>query len=616
MEKFFNKILLTYTLILVITLTILAIVILQNFIASSSNEAVNYNVKVVQDVKYFLDQKMERVKLILQQLYLNKDPYNSLVDFSDVFALLDSKNMDQSSFDYVTKVKNANKYMQYGCMLDDDILDILLLNTNDLSYFPYTTRSSFSYQTVNPDVKGLFGFVSKNPNGTKAIPTVNIYESGSNIISKKDIFSIATYIKSLDFSRNTGVLLVNFNSNSILTAYDSNNAKFNSNVILFTRDGNVVFDSAGQYYNAPYPYFNEIKSASSDKTTKLTIHEKIISISTSREDGYIIAGIIPEEQILQSTFNFRGLVIVILVLCIIAAVLLSFMAVTLFSKRIKAINTTMDMVKAGNLSARVKLGKSMDEISRIAVNFNQMCDHLNDTINKVYLSELKQKDASLKQKSAELYALQSQVNPHFLYNTLEAIRMRALTHGNHEVAEMILVLATLFRNSIKKDMIVKIKDELKYCKSYLELYTLRYGMNLEVTFDVDESILEFSIVKLLLQPLIENAVVHGIDTNKQGNLINIKAVMTDKDIVISIQDNGIGIEAEELETIKRRMEAAAGNESDSVGIVNVNQRIRLIYGEQYGLTIRSKKYEGTAILVKIPSRSIKEMENSVQNFDR
>lgn len=614
MEKFFNKILLTYTLILIFALTALAVIILQNLTASASNEAVNFNTKAVQDVKNFLDQKTDRVKLILQQLYLNQNPSN-LADFSDIFDLLNNEALDKSDYDYVLKIKTMDKYLQYGCLFDNDIVDIMLLNTSNLSYYFYTKRSNNSYQTINPDSKSLINSVMRNNEGTLAIPSINIFEANDKMNPKKDIFSNAIYIKSLDFSKNLGILLVNFNSNSILKAFTSNVDKFDSTVIVFTKEGDVVFDSSGEYYNAKYPYLNEIRNSSIDNNAKLLTHNKIINTSMSKDEGYIIAGIMPSEQILKSTKNIRGLIIFLLFLFIITTVFFSFMVISFFSRRIKAINNTMAMVKSGDLSARVKINKNMDEINQIAVNFNQMCENLNTYISQVFLSELKQKDARLKQKSAELYALQSQVDPHFLYNTLEAIRMRALTCGNDEVAQMILVLATLFRNSIKKQVVVKIKDELKYCKSYLELYTIRYGMNLEVVFDIDNSILEFSIVKLLLQPLIENAVVHGIDINNQGNLIIVKAYRAAEDIEISIQDNGNGIDIKDLEVINKRLESTSPNESENVGIINVSQRIKLIYGEPYGLTIHSKKPEGTTILVKIPAKTIKEMENIVHSFD-
>lgn len=614
MEKFFNKILLTYTLILIIALTALAVIVFQNLTVSASNEAVNFNTKAVQDVKSFLDQKIDKVKLILKQLYLNQTP-SSLADFSDIFDLLNNKAPDKSNYDYVLKIKTMDKYLQYGCLFDNDIVDIMLLNISDLSYYFYTRRSNISYQTINPDTKSIINSVAGNHEGTLTIPSINIFEANDKVNPKKDIFSTAIYIRSLDFSKNLGILLVNFNSNSLLKAYTSKDEKFNSTVIVFTKEGDVVFDSSGEYYNTKYPYFNEIRNSSLDKVTKLLRHNKIINISTSKDGGYIIAGIMPNEQILKSTRNTRGLIIFLLLLCITTAVFLSFMVISFISRRIKAINTTMGIVKSGDLSARVKISKNMDEINQIAVNFNQMCDNLNIYISQVYLSELKQKDAKLKQKSAELYALQSQVNPHFLYNTLEAIRMRALTYGNDEVAQMILLLAALFRDSIKKEVVVKIKDELKYCKSYLELYNIRYGMNLEVVFDIDNSILEFSIVKLLLQPLIENAVVHGIEVNKQGNLIIVKAYKAADNIEISIQDNGSGIDNKDLEVINKRLESINLNECEGVGIINVSQRIKLIYGEQYGLTIYSKKLEGTTILVKMPAKSIKEMETIVQRFN-
>jgi len=320
------------------------------------------------------------------------------------------------------------------------------------------------------------------------------------------------------------------------------------------------------------------------------------------------------NQIDKTIKGTRRVILIIMVLCILTALSLSYIFISFFSKRIKAVCAAMDIARTGDFSHRIGTGRNKDEISQIALNFNHMCDNLDDYINRVYVSGMKQKDAELKQKIAELYALQSQVNPHFLYNTLEAIRMSAVASGNENTGKMIRILGAIFRNSIKPEMFVSIRSEIDYCKSYLELFTLRYGENLNFSFDIDDTIYQYGIIKHLLQPLIENSVIHGIDPDKSENLILIKSYKNEDDIEIFIEDNGVGISHDELMVIKSRLDSALAADNGRVGIVNVNQRIKLIYGSRYGVDIDSFIGKGTSIHVKIPVKTVKELEHYVQGY--
>ena len=180
-----------------------------------------------------------------------------------------------------------------------------------------------------------------------------------------------------------------------------------------------------------------------------------------------------------------------------------------------------------------------------------------------------------------------------------------------DVAEMVLVLATLFRISIRREMIVSIADELEYCQSYLKLYALRYGDLLSFGFDVDPQIRPYSIPKLLLQPLIENAVVHGIDPLREGNVIQVCGRMAGGDIEILICDNGNGMDEQQLTALRTELAQQTGRPGAHIGISNVNQRIKLIYGAAYGVSIRSIRGAGTEIRVQLPARSVEEMKRYV-----
>lgn len=608
-DKFFNKILLSYTGVIILVLSILSFFIYQSILFSQQNKAISYNLQVVQNVKAFMDLKDTRAKQVLQQLYLGQNSFMNDEDIRTIFDLLEN-DIDYLTTDYLTKNQSMHKYLKSACSFDFDITGVYLLKIKDNKVFYNNVNPSDSARLTIDNVE-LNKFLDKKYLGTKLILVKNIFtidpQSNSN-----DIFTFATNISSTAFNKRIGILLINFTKNNIKTAYSSIDKNFSSDVLVLTKAGDIIFDSSGKNDNSIYPDFETIKNSISESPVTLINKNNITNVIATKDSGLIVISTVSNSQIYKNVSGSRNTILFILVLSILGALLLSYIIISVFSKRIKVINIAMKQVESGNLSSRIKVYNNKDEISQIASNFNNMCDNLNDYINKAYIYDLKRKDAELKQRASDLYALQSQINPHFLYNTLETIRMRALTSENEDISKMIRSLAELFRSSIKKKIIVKISDEINYCKNYLEIYKIRYGPDLEADYEIDEDILEYGVPKHLIQPLIENSIVHGINTKRGNNHISIKGWKSGTDAIISITDNGNGINEEGLLEIKKMLESSDAIESESIGIVNVDQRIKLIFGKAYGIQVSSEKDKGTTIEVRIAAMSVKELEENVQ----
>ncbi|CAK4851628.1 unnamed protein product [Aphanomyces euteiches] len=270
---------------------------------------------------------------------------------------------------------------------------------------------------------------------------------------------------------------------------------------------------------------------------------------------------------------------------------------SVFSKKVRRIIVAIQNLPQGNLQHKINLGTSEDEIGQIAFRLNLMQDKMVQYINDVYVSEIKYKNAAL-------VALQAQINPHFLSNTLEAIRMKAVKEGNEDVAEMIYILSFLLRTSLKSEKLVTIKEEAAYCELYLQLFSLRYQNKLTVQLKIDPEVEQFSIGKLTLQPLVENSILHGIDLTSSENAIHITAGMEDGLIVIRIMDNGKGLTANKLGELKEKLNNyQLENNEDSIGLLNVHERIRLLFGEPYGLDIYGD-HTGMEVRITIPARRI------------
>lgn len=262
------------------------------------------------------------------------------------------------------------------------------------------------------------------------------------------------------------------------------------------------------------------------------------------------------------------------------------------TKRLNYILDGMQVVTTGDLSVRLKADKNGDELDVISDNFNEMCVRLERYIQKSYLAEIEQ-------KNAELEALQNQINPHFLYNTLESIRMKAICNGDREVGKMLYSMAVIFRSQLKEADIITVVQEIYYCKKYLELFEYRYQGKFTSEVICPEELMKYPIMKFILQPIIENYFVHGIRAEQEGNKIGIKVEKGEEALLIHVTDNGRGI-SDELLSEKNKM--LAENRSDSkksIGLHNVNRRIKAVYGTGYGVTLAHSESGGVCVTVKV-----------------
>ena len=201
-------------------------------------------------------------------------------------------------------------------------------------------------------------------------------------------------------------------------------------------------------------------------------------------------------------------------------------------------------------------------------------------------------------RKTELKALQAQINPHFLYNTLDSISWMCEQGKNKEAVVMVNALAQLFRISISKGHeLIPIRNEVQHAKSYLQIQSVRYKDQFSYRFAVDESCLDYLCNKITLQPIIENAIYHGINGLVEKGRIVIRIASSGDDILATVEDNGVGMEPEQIEAIFKRSDNKAG-----IGIKNVNDRLKIWFGDAYGITIESEPDHGTRVIVRMPKK--------------
>jgi two-component system sensor histidine kinase YesM len=242
---------------------------------------------------------------------------------------------------------------------------------------------------------------------------------------------------------------------------------------------------------------------------------------------------------------------------------------------------------------------NVDEITELGLSFNIMIGKIRDLL----ASKIKEQENL---KKAELRALQAQINPHFLYNTLDTIIWMAESNKTQQVVEIVSALSKFFRISLSKGRDwITIAEEIERTRSYLIIQKMRYRDILDFDIDLDERVKDNTILKLILQPLVENALYHGIKNKRQGGAIHVRAKMNNEDeVLLEVEDNGIGFTPEKLAQLQTEL----ATDSDDIkaesgfGIGNVNNRIRLYYGKQYGLTVQSEYNTGTCVTLIIPAK--------------
>ena len=298
----------------------------------------------------------------------------------------------------------------------------------------------------------------------------------------------------------------------------------------------------------------------------------------------------------------------------------------------EAILDAMNQVTTGDFQVRLETGKKEDELDMIADNFNGMCEKLELYIEKSYLEEIER-------KNAQMQALQSQINPHFLYNTLEAIRMKAICNGDREVGKMLYSMVVLFRSQLKEADVITLGQELDYCKQYLELFEYRYQGCFRSEVECPAELLSLPIIKFVLQPVMENYFIHGIERERQDNLVQVHGEKKGDTLFLYVKDNGRGMDPEKLAQMNRELrenakaerrngqnlrenaesesqtgqnprnkpESEKGREpqeqagmkkrNESIGIHNVNRRLKAVYGEKYGIYLEAVQPKGLMVVL-------------------
>ena len=317
----------------------------------------------------------------------------------------------------------------------------------------------------------------------------------------------------------------------------------------------------------------------------------VMTIKTVGYTGWKIVGISYYNEMVTSKKEIYYYIISVVAVSIIVLFVMSLIISARISLPIKKLEKLMARVEKGELDIYAEI-KGEDEVKQLSKTFNSMISRIRNLMDEIF------KEQEAKRKS-EIKALQAQINPHFLYNTLDSIVWMAENGESKGVITMVIALANLFRTSISRGKeIIKIKDELENARSYLVIQQMRYTDKFDYIIEADEAVLEYRTFKIVLQPIIENSIYHGIKRMVDRGMIKVTAEIIDDKLLLQVIDNGLGMSKETAESILSK--EPKGKVSSGIGVKNVHERIQLYFGNEYGLEIESELEVGTCVKIWLP----------------
>ena len=514
-SRYFLKMMLSYCLVIVIGLGLVA-VFTNSWVTNrlTENES-RVDREIVLQVRDYSDGKYKTIQNIFVQLYMPMSYY----DNSSIIDYLNPRNPDNPSRE--TKRRVISGCLQDICSSNSFVSDVFIADYGDAEVFFYSRvpgrDTSLNYDFLAAGLPG--GEIS---NRIRIIPNHIPEYINKSSVNNFEVISYCIYLfdlkNTIRFDRPLGYIVVNVRADHFREALRTAEG-LKGTLFVLDRNGIMLFDSSGgetgklfdgQPYGITDPASAESNSA------------YVINTEVSDRTGYRFINVVSRDVIRREAGSIRRSLYGILAVCVLLALIISYVSARLFSRRINQLVQKMRDLDVGEFNVPADV-KSHDEIGYLEQSFNNMVTRLDKHIQTAYVYQLES-------KTAELKALQAQINPHFLFNTLESIRFTALEHKDTETAKMIHLLGNLFRRNIQSPgLFSELRQEVDYAGAFIELQKLRYADAFDFTTDVPPKLLGLGVPKFILQPLVENAIKHGQKGVTSGGIISISARISERE---------------------------------------------------------------------------------------
>lgn len=484
----------------------------------------------------------------------------------------------------IAKILSADQsayqnYEQFSTVIDPLLSSIMYFHENVNQVTIYTDASDVKHGSTVAPLKDL-------SDGTHAYDDLDNNIHWRIDMENHTAFSVSR-MAMLEQRGAKGVLYVSVDYDSVFQPFYTETMFDNYGLVIEDEYGNTIFakntfadDKAAYELNV-----DQFKALREMENSGYQFIDR-----TSNATGWNICVYKPDRLIISSVQPILIIAGVAILVSMFAGITCIHIISEFITKRIKKLQKTMKATETGNLGMVIE-NDSADEIGDLINGYNSMSKRLDETVNEVYQSKIKEKEY-------EMRALQAQINPHFLYNSLSMINWKALEADQEDISHITLALSTFYRTALNKGKnILLVKDEIANIKSYLDIQLAMHDNSFDVVYDIDDSILKYETLNLILQPLLENAIGHGIDvkTDSRGE-IRIEGKENGDFLDFTVSDNGVGM-------TKTQAAMILSKSSNGYGVSNVNERIKLYYGEQYAVKIDSTPGVGTKVMLHFPKRA-------------
>lgn len=583
-----QKSFISYLLVLFIPITVSGVYIYGNSIGNLNSQKDNLLMSLVSKYTETINSELSSIEALSDKVISNK-PIRQFFYYTgnDIFKKVDDENNIFAPYLSFLTDTNKNIYQIRFYSYDSDIPEGTFIN-NANSVINQDWYSDIKQMKTN---KGKWEGLH---NCRSDISTLNqhVFTYYKNMYSQNSSSIIATLqldisidklladMKNIQIEKNGFIFISNTKDIIVSSAKNINNENlFEKNVMskVLQEKGKFVYTSLGREY-------------------------VIYSQPVNRMDLYLVA-VVPYNEYNGNINSQRNMFIGIILISLILLILLAYFLTVVNSKKLKKVLLGIRKISKGDLTTRINV-EGKDEMGEIAKDLNQMAQKLNDMVNEVYKSNIAQKDAMLS-------ALQAQINPHFLYNTLESIKMMAEIRNELDISDALDSLGKFMRYNItSSNAEVTIKEEMENVRSYINIQKLRFKNAFDFSFIVPKELNKCKVLKMMIQPLVENAIVYGINASKGAVAINLVVSVNEDFLSVNVKNTGMLIEKKHLNKVREyvngnKMDESFKTSGNGVGLKNINERIKLFYGEKYGLDINNfngKKFEGVKVTLLLPVR--------------
>ncbi|MFD0676540.1 MULTISPECIES: cache domain-containing sensor histidine kinase [unclassified Paenibacillus] len=591
-----SKMLIIFILILVIPLSLQGILTYYEFSASVERRSADYSTQIVGQINRNLD----RTLLEMQRL--------SLMPLYDTQVLAIVKKYSQPQFALtrptLAEMEKMFLYISGSAYNRSEVKGIQIIANNGFIFTNVDSSMMNFYADVRQE--DWFRKVQVADGAWVVIPQhqPNYYNESSS-----QVFSVARMIREPDKNDVIGMIKIDLKLDVFRQILSNVKFEEKGSMLVVNERNELLFEESSSNLEPRFAKtLRDTKQPNENAVRDLVLNGQrfLTIVDYSDYSGLKVIDFIPVDSLLSETKKLRNFTIVIAVIFVVAAIILSFIFSYHLSSPLIRLKQKMQLLERGQFNQSVPV-MSQDEIGQLSRGFNRMAEEINHLIKEVYL-------IGLREKEAELAALQSQINPHFIYNTLESINMKALERENYEVSDMVSTLGQLMRYTVDQyDRLVLLKEELASVGSYAKIQQLRYGDRLRIIFDIEPGLERSLVPKLLLQPLVENSIFHGVGDKPEGGTIWISAVRFSDDLLLTVRDDGIGMTESEVERLRLSLTSPLpdGERKQGVALRNINQRLVLMFGSSYELQFDGSPDQGMAFTITIPITE--RMSGDVQN---